>query len=78
MSGPQGPLFLWHPHSAANENPKGESHGKRSPISPPVWRHPIVEEQGCSLWDVEYVKEAGTWYLRVLIDKGGRRGYSGL
>ena len=30
---------------------------------------PIVEEQGCSLWDVEYVKEAGTWYLRVLIDK---------
>ena len=32
---------------------------------------PIVEEQGCSLWDVEYVKEAGTWYLRVLIDKEG-------
>ena len=30
---------------------------------------PIIEEQGCSLWDVEYVKEAGTWYLRVLIDK---------
>ena len=20
---------------------------------------PIVEEQGCTLWDVEYVKEAG-------------------
>ena len=32
---------------------------------------PIIEEQGCSLWDVEYVKEAGTWYLRVLIDKEG-------
>ena len=32
---------------------------------------PIVEEQGCSLWDVEYVKEAGTWHLRVLIDKEG-------
>ena len=32
---------------------------------------PIVEEQGCSLWDVEYVKEAGTWYLRILIDKEG-------
>ena len=30
---------------------------------------PIVEEQGCTLWDVEYVKEAGTWYLRVFIDK---------
>ena len=32
---------------------------------------PIVEEQGCTLWDVEYVKEAGTWYLRVFIDKDG-------
>ena len=32
---------------------------------------PIAEEQGCALWDVEYVKEAGTWYLRVLIDKEG-------
>lgn len=30
---------------------------------------PIVEEQGCDLWDVEYIKEAGTWYLRVYIDK---------
>ena len=30
---------------------------------------PIVEAQGCSLWDVEYVKEGGTWYLRAYIDK---------
>ena len=30
---------------------------------------PIVEEAGCSLWDVEYVKEAGEWFLRVYIDK---------
>lgn len=29
---------------------------------------PLVEEAGCTLWDVEYVREAGTWYLRVLID----------
>ena len=29
------------------------------------------QEQGCTLWDVEYVKEAGTWYLRVLLDKEG-------
>ena len=29
----------------------------------------VVEEEGCRLWDVEYVKEAGTWYLRVLIDR---------
>ena len=32
---------------------------------------PIVEEAGCELWAVEYVKEAGSWYLRVLIDKEG-------
>ena len=32
---------------------------------------PAVAEQGCTLWDVEYVKEAGTWYLRILIDKEG-------
>ena len=30
---------------------------------------PLVEEAGCSLWDVEYVKEAGSWFLRVYIDK---------
>ena len=32
---------------------------------------PIVEEEGCSLWDVEYVREAGEWYLRVFIDREG-------
>ena len=32
---------------------------------------PVVEENGCSLWDVEYVREAGTWYLRVFIDRDG-------
>ena len=30
---------------------------------------PVAEENGCTLWDVEYVKEAGSWYLRVYIDK---------
>lgn len=35
---------------------------------------PVVEEEGCTLWDVEYVREAGTWYLRVLIDKEGGLG----
>lgn len=32
---------------------------------------PIVEEAGFELVDVEYVKEAGTWYLRGYIDKPG-------
>ena len=32
---------------------------------------PIVEANGCTLWDVEYVREAGTWFLRIYIDKEG-------
>lgn len=32
---------------------------------------PIVEDEGCELWSVEYVREAGSWYLRVFIDKDG-------
>lgn len=32
---------------------------------------PIVERAGCTLWDVEYVKEAGEWFLRVYIDREG-------
>lgn len=32
---------------------------------------PVVERAGCELWDVEYVKEAGEWFLRVYIDKQG-------
>lgn len=30
---------------------------------------PIAAENGCGIWDVEYVKEAGTWFLRVYLDK---------
>ena len=32
---------------------------------------PIVEAQGCELWDVEYVSEGGQWFLRIYIDKDG-------
>lgn len=32
---------------------------------------PAVAEQGCTLWDVEYVREAGQWYLRLYLDKDG-------
>ena len=38
------------------------------------WKHfllPLMEEHGFELVDVEYVKEAGTWYLRAYIDKEG-------
>jgi ribosome maturation factor RimP len=30
---------------------------------------PIVKKHGCELWDVEYLKEAGGWYLRIYIDR---------
>ena len=32
---------------------------------------PLVEAAGCSLWDGEYVREAGQWFLRIYIDKEG-------
>lgn len=32
---------------------------------------PLVEEAGCSLWDVEYVREGAERFLRVYIDKDG-------
>ena len=38
-----------------------------------VWElaEPVVKEKGCELWDVEYVKEAGQWFLRLYLDKEG-------
>ena len=32
---------------------------------------PLMKEHNFELVDVEYVKEAGTWYLRAYIDKEG-------
>ena len=32
---------------------------------------PVVEELGCSLWDVEYVREGSERFLRLYIDKDG-------
>ena len=32
---------------------------------------PIVEENGCTLWDVEYVREGSERFLRLYIDKDG-------
>ena len=32
---------------------------------------PAIEAAGCELWDVEYVREAGEWYLRLYLDKEG-------
>ena len=30
---------------------------------------PVAEELGLILWDVRFVKEGATWYLRYIIDK---------
>ena len=32
---------------------------------------PVVEANGCTLWDVEYVREGAERYLRLYIDKVG-------
>ena len=42
-----------------------------SKITQAVWTlaQPVVKKHGCELWDVEYVTEAGSRYLRVYIDK---------
>ena len=32
---------------------------------------PVVEANGCTLWDVEYVREGAERYLRLYIDKEG-------
>ena len=32
---------------------------------------PVAETLGLELWDVEYIREAGQWFLRVYIDKDG-------
>ena len=36
-----------------------------------AFARPIVEANGCKLWDVEYVREGSERYLRVYIDKDG-------
>ena len=36
-----------------------------------AFAQPIVEANGCSLWDVEYVREGSERFLRLYIDKPG-------
>lgn len=47
--------------------------GKKESYESRVEKHllPLMEEHGFELVDVEYIKEAGTWYLRAYIDKEG-------
>ena len=36
-------------------------------IAERVWQfaEPVVQQHGCSLWDVEYVREGSDWYLSI-------------
>ena len=36
-----------------------------------AFAQPIVEQYGCSLWDVEYVREGSERFLRLYIEKEG-------
>lgn len=47
--------------------------GKKETYESRVERYllPLVDEHHFELVDVEYVREAGTWYLRAYIDKEG-------
>lgn len=42
-------------------------------ITDQVWAfsEPVVQSLGCSIWDVEFVREGGEWFLRLYIDKDG-------
>lgn len=42
-------------------------------VTQQVWEfsEPVVKAHGCTIWDVEYVREGGEWFLRLYIDKDG-------
>ena len=42
-------------------------------ITDQVWAfsEPVVQALGCEIWDVEFVREGGEWFLRIYIDKDG-------
>ena len=42
-------------------------------VTETVWQlaEPIAARCGCSIWDVEFVREGGEWFLRVYLDKEG-------
>ena len=71
--GRNAPLFLIEKTDSVNFWIPVKGSGSVSKVTDIAARlaQPIVEENGCSLWDVEYVKEAGGWFLRLYIDKEG-------
>lgn len=49
----------------------GKKHGGNTVALVTKIAKPIAEELGLILWDVRFVKEGASWYLRIFIDKEG-------
>ena len=49
------------------------SKGKGGNTVAAVWTiaQPIAQQLGLTLWDIRFVKEGASWYLRVFVDKEG-------
>lgn len=49
----------------------GKKHGGNTVAVVTRIAKPVAEELGLILWDVRFVKEGASWYLRIFIDKEG-------
>lgn len=49
----------------------GKKHGGNTVAVVTKIAKPVAEELGLILWDVRFVKEGASWYLRIFIDKEG-------
>ena len=49
----------------------GKKHGGNTVAAVTSIAKPIAEKLGLILWDVKFVKEGASWYLRIFIDKPG-------
>ena len=68
-SGQISPLFLLHENGKVLEAECQNEMSTKSGVE--AYLMPVMEKNQFELVDVEYVKEAGTWYLRAYIDKEG-------
>ena len=69
-----GNVYYWMRKDQSDSGQKGGGKmAKRESYESRVEAYllPLMERHGFELVDVEYVKEAGTWYLRAYIDKEG-------
>lgn len=65
------PFFCISYHPGRNTRSNMENKAKKKPVAAIVREltESAVEECGCRLWDVEYVKDATGWNLILTIDK---------